>query len=173
MREVTKDFIQNSSISDTGNHAAIVRFNLTATRQQVLTGNQGLLISAVNNMTNSGGTYYLDALQKAQDEFASANIRATAPKILIFLSDGSPSNASGADATTADKNAIRNRTSVMKSQNIKIYTIGVGDTNTMMDPIDTQLLTDMAGNGGSYADANSQAQLESVLDQISDDVTCN
>lgn len=174
LRKLTKQFVQGSDIASNRNYAAVTSFNTEATANQTLTGNQGSLISAINGMSNGAGTNYMAGLDAGQQELNSARARAGVSKVAIFISDGSPNGSSGNDATPAEKNDIRNKANLMKGQGIRMFTIGIGDdTSGAYDPIDTQLLSDMAGNGGSYADARNTSQLQSVLDQISNSVSCN
>lgn len=174
LRRLTKEFVQGSDIATNRNYAATISFNSSSTLNQALTGNQTSLINAINGMNNDPGTNYMAGLDAGQQELNSTRARTGAAKIAIFVSDGSPNGSSGNDATPAEKNQIRNKANLMKGQGIRLYTIGIGgDNNGTYDPSDTQLLSDMSGNGGSYADARSSSQLQSVLDQISNTVTCN
>lgn len=163
LKEVATDFAGNSGISVTGNRAALVRFGKTASTLTGLSTNTTNLKNYITGIAldaPNSGTNYLPALGQISGQFPTTGDR---PKVLIFMSDGAPY-----DNTTQ----IRQQATSLKNSGIRIYTIGIGDHKEPYDQIDEQLLRDMAGNGGSYGDANQPAQLTAVLKQISDDLSC-
>ena len=128
---------------------------------QTLTDNQPALLAAVNNLKLAPATHYLPALDAAQVKFQSSRIRPGAGKVMIFISDGEP-NGSGT------KDQIRAEAGLIKTGGVTTFTIGIGDPNDM----DVQLLQDMASGSNRFVNAQTQSDLEKVLNAISDAVTC-
>jgi Tfp pilus assembly protein PilV/uncharacterized protein YegL len=156
--EVSKYLVQNLGISYTRNHAGIVRFWLASSVEQGLTGNVAALNSRLDGLSTVRGTVYLNALNTADAEFQSANARPAANKVVIFVSDGDPSdNVSLIAAKAAD----------MKSRGIAIFTIGI--TN---DGADIAVLQTMAGGGGTFAAAESEADLDALANTLASTLVC-
>lgn len=161
LREVAKIFVNNTEVSDTTNKEAIIKFNDPSSTAviQGLTGDIGKLESAIDSLTNQKNTFYIPALNVSDQELYGANSRPTAPKVLVFVSDGEPEDpVSGINA----------KSNAMKAKGVRIYTVGI----TVSSAADA-ILTDMAaGNGGRYVKVTSVADLTAAMQQIGDEIGC-
>jgi uncharacterized protein YegL/Tfp pilus assembly protein PilV len=159
LKELTNLFIQNAAIAVDKNHAGIVSFSSNANNIIGLSYNVPALVGAVNSIGPNGNTNYGTGLTAAAQELAGPNSRTNAKKIIIFMSDGQPTDSVA--ATTALANNL-------KSSGVEIYTIGIA--NNLGNG--RQVLTDMSGNGGWFGDANNEADLDAILKSITLDLAC-
>ncbi len=159
LKEITNLFIQNAKFNPAQNHAGIIEFSNNADVMAALTGDVPTLVNAVNNIQPGGGTYYGTGLTAAAKELSGPASRPDAKKILIFISDGEPTDNVAQDIAQAN---------TMKASGVVIYTIGISnDLGT-----GKQILTDMSGNGGTFGDANQEADLTAILNAITLDLAC-
>lgn len=160
MKELTKNFIDNLEIATNKNHAGISSFSTGANNDQPLTDNTPDLLAAIDGLNPNGGTKYIDGLNVGVQDF-NTNGRADAKKVIIFITDGEPRDA-GRPAS------ITTQTDALMTSGVSIYTIGIAnDLGT-----GRQVLNDMAGNGGRFGDASSEADLDAILKSITLDLAC-
>ena len=162
LQEITNRFIQNIAIEPGKNQAAIVTFAGSSRIAQGFTFDTAPLITAVNNMGNNGnggGTNYYAGLTAAQQVFASPQSRPGTKKIVIFMSDGDP---------TQDQNRIQPTADQMAADGDIIYTIGISNDLGQGRTI----LSDMTANGGRFGDAALESDLEAILNSITLDIAC-
>ncbi|WP_435114992.1 VWA domain-containing protein [Halolamina sp. C58] len=114
LKAAANDFVDNLSSPD---EATAVSFSDGASVDQELTTNYQAVKNAINQYTANGGTDMDDGIAEAEDELLNGtNATPGASKVMILLSDGSPSNATAAtDAADDAKNA-----------GIRIFTIALG-----------------------------------------------
>jgi uncharacterized protein YegL len=156
--EMTHVLIQQLSISPQGNHAAMVRFSSEAELLQPFTGDPNLLHTMVDRIGTGGGTEYAVALDEAFAEISSVRARPGVQKVVIFISDGQPDG---------DRASIIAKSDAMKAAGVRFYTIGLSSDGTSVT-----MLQSMAGNGGTYGAAESEADLESIIRSLSDELQC-
>lgn len=118
-------------------------------------------------------TYYIPGLDSAEQELFSGGGRTASPKAIIFISDGAPENGINDDDPPESRPAIRAKASALKSRNVSIYTIGIGDLNAADGVLEEDLLDDMSGNGGYFVNAESENELSAALADISNSLSCN
>ena len=154
--EVSNYLVVNSSIADQANHMAVVQFNSDAQLVQSLTSDIPSLQTAVNGLRARSNTAYTAALTMAQQALVPA--RPTAGKVIIFISDGFP---------TDDPNQAVALSTTLKAQGTSIYTIAVE-----LDQEGYPLLQSMAGNGGTFIPAEEESQLEQAIADIAAGFQC-
>jgi Tfp pilus assembly protein PilX len=162
MYQVAKDFVQSTNISKDQNHMAIISFGFKAVMMQQNTDNQGQLISAINKLQVIGGTSYVQPLQMAeQSGWSTGAVRTgVANKVLVFLSDGRP-NVETDSQILAEANTLKNKYGIF------IYTVGIN-----MSTSDFKILQDMASTGSSFANAQSESDLDAIMNNISGGINC-
>lgn len=173
LKEVSRRFVETTDIAAGSNNAAIVSFATNATIGVPLTGNPGPLLAYIDSLNPDGDTYYLTGLTAAQNVLNNA--RGGSQRVVVFVSDGAPENGSDGPSSPAESlSDIRARTTAMKAAGIVIYTVGIDGRSYAQpdDPFNEQLLRDMSSGPGYYSNANSEAELGTVLENISRDLRC-
>ncbi|MDB5184303.1 MAG: clumping factor [Candidatus Saccharibacteria bacterium] len=166
MKQVMQDFVDNTDVSSNNNHEAVLEFARATYVLQNMTSNTSALKSAIGGMQISTvfNTRYNLALNAAQTALQQGESRAGVKKILVFASDGLPSDDE--DYRNALPSTILAITDQMKAQGIIIYTIAINTTANNV------LLQAMSGNGGTFASATSEAQLDLIMNQIAGRISC-
>ena len=96
IREALDGFIGGLELDDNGIKVGIITFNYTATLLHKLSSNKGSLLNSTEYARYAdGGTYMENAFIKAGEELA-LNGRLDSKKVIIIISDGSPSSPSRA-----------------------------------------------------------------------------
>lgn len=160
LQEVASNFIRNTGVDEEGNHVSLVSFSTEGMLDIELGFDQDALIGIINNLQTEDSTRYLEGIRFAEQELSSERIRAESPQVMIFISDGEPHD---------DKREILARTNALKDSGVAVYSVAISSED---DGFDEQLMMDMAGNGGLYANADSEAALEAVLEAISANLRC-
>ena len=108
---------------------AVIPFNYSASLNAPLNASEA--ISTINGLSTGGGTYFGDALTKAQEFFTSPSRNNSATNIAYFLSDGDGSGAS---------------TSLQSVAEVRAFGIGAAklDTLNTIDSDDAVLLSNPA-----------------------------
>jgi Mg-chelatase subunit ChlD len=165
LRDSVNNFINQAQVGTTTNHVGIVTWNSTANLDQVLTSNTGLLHAAVNKYKLAKWTVFSAGLNKTYDAYFTApsnlTARAGVSRVVVFITDGGIDFGDTDQKATAAANAL-------KAQGVIIYTIGMGGSGLS----NGDLLQKIAGNGGTYTDAASTAELDKVMAQIASQVVC-
>ena len=134
----------------TGDLASLITFSTNATVKQALTSNKAALKAAIQTVNAGGVTNYNDALRKAIDSLPAAS--ADSGNIILFLSDGQPTDASGYNIAPA--NFDYTLTDEAATKGIRIYTIG------LTSAANETILKEMARRtGGEYLYADTAAKL--------------
>jgi hypothetical protein len=158
-------FALGTNIGAAANHASLITYSTNGNVLYPL-GNSPLVMAAkAASLAPDAGTNYLKGLDLADSELTSARARPASPKAVIFVTDGAPDD---------DKTAIRDKAAALKNAGYAVYTIGIDGANyqSPIPTFDEQLLIDMAGNGGRYTVANTEADLQNILQTISNDLRC-
>lgn len=159
LQEVSRNFIATTRFTNGLNHGSVIEFNSSARTLQPLTGNALLMLSALDRMTLANGTRYISGLNAAAARFAAPDARPGVQKVILFISDGEPH-----DATTD----IFNVANGLKSNGVTIHTVAI---NTGL--VAQNIMRTMAGGpGGTFAPADSEADLERIIETLSNDLTC-
>lgn len=137
-----KEFIHNMDPED---KVSIVLFTSSAKTQCKLTNDKDLLISSLQKITSSGGTYFDNAIKESLENFDDSS-EDICNKI-ILLSDG------GSDIS----DSILNKA---KSKNVSIYTVGLGDYSD-----DTMLEYISDTTGGNFYKAITANELVDIYAQ--------
>lgn len=151
IRDLSIGLVQSLGDED---RIAVFTFGSTVRKHSTFV-NKNATLNVLRSMTqNAGNTALYGAITTANNEFISYS-SPDAIKILIVLTDGqnnlSPSNPNAAIQTA-------------QSNNIIIYTVGVGSVNT-------SVLSNIAqSTGGAYYSASNFSQLEGIFDRIQVDL---
>jgi Flp pilus assembly protein TadG len=167
----------------------VVSYSSSATKVADLTGTSySPLISAIDGIPYpNGGTNIAHGISRGRQVIDGTGKRANSIKIMVVLTDGVPTNyCSGATSTsttygytscgdassstpntcpastTAITHAI-NQASVAKSQDIIVYTIGLGNL-----VLDCTLQSIATAGGGTYYKAPTTAQLDDAFRAIAE-----
>ncbi|WP_048063313.1 vWA domain-containing protein [Methanococcoides burtonii] len=159
-KSAAKIFMENL-LSNT--EVGVVSFSSTSTvdRQPVslnISGNKDLLHNAIDSMVADGGTAIGDAMADANNLLI--NGRPDAKKIMIVLTDGVATAGSDRDGSDAISTANLN--------NIRIYSIGLGSSEYIDEPMLKRIASE---TGGSYYNAPSGSELQTVYNTISKEIS--
>ena len=170
---------------------ADTRYDLT-----VVTGGENGTASQMKNTVNdlraSGSTGADYAMTAVSNVLNGNSARNDAKKVVIFFTDGEPNHYSGFDDGVATS-AVNSAYTLKSSQATTIYTIGVmeganpsdvnGNFNRYMNAMSSNYpgaysgsgwssldLGDRAATGNYYMAASSSEELNSVFEQIQDDI---
>jgi len=138
--------------------AAIVSFNVAATRNSGLTDRRDGLSLALEGIASAQGTRIDLGLREAADVLG--NRRADALPVVILLSDGLQTGGD-AGAVLAASEAVRDA-----AADVVVFTIGLGAQ------IDVDLLRKVATSADGYYASPSAAQLEEIYQRISARLEC-
>jgi Mg-chelatase subunit ChlD len=105
-------------------------------------------------------TYVVPGLDVVESQFLTA--RPATQKVMILITDGDFND---------DDQSILDRINVMKAAGVKIYTIGIGLSDE--DPSVRSFLASLSTPGSIAANVESGDDLQSILNQISDILTCD
>ncbi len=159
LRSVAAQFVDQVTISVLGNHGAALQFEQVVTLLSPMTSNQAALKAAIGSYTTGFNTQITKALQAANGLFGG---RPLAPKVVVLVSDGEPS----AGDTVA---AVKNQASIMAAAGVRIYTVMIGDPT----PNALDVMSNIPANGGTYANALSEAQLDAMMANIAAIEACD
>ena len=130
--------------------AAVITFADNAAVKQALTANKTALKNAIQTIDSNGVTNYQDALRKAIDALPAAS--AGNSNIILFLSDGDPTDSNGVSISPA--NFDYTLTDEAAAKGIRIYTIG------LTAAANETILAEMARRtGGEYYYADTAKQM--------------
>ncbi len=134
---------------------SVVGFATTAEVLQPLTADLRQIVRAVSRLTPQGQTNYIDALDRAREQYLGPAARPGVPRVVVMMTDGKPTNRLGVDKAAQD----------LKDTGATLYTIGFGST------IDADLLRSMATAPDLYFDAPTEAELGDVYREIARRIT--
>ncbi|MCE7938399.1 hypothetical protein DCC79_06210 [bacterium] len=134
---------------------SVVGFATTAEVLQPLTSDLRQIVRAVSRLTPQGQTNYIDALDRAREQYLGPAARPGVPRVVVMMTDGKPTNRLGVDKAAQD----------LKDTGATLYTIGFGST------IDADLLRSMATTPDLYFDAPTEAELGDVYREIARRIT--
>ncbi len=142
-----------SDLQLTSDQIALVSFNSTATTNQTLTHTGSLVQSAIAALTSGGNTAIATGINAAVTELTSVRHNPAAQQVIVLLSDGNDSPASGATATTIAANAA-------KAAGIRLITIAYGAANAAM-------MQSWASSSSDYYASPTPDQMTAVYGSIS------
>ena len=138
-----------NSMDATQDQISVVAFS-SSVSTQTLTGTFSTAASFVNGINAGGGTSYLPALNAAGNELASTRARSGSMKIIVFMSDGGPSESSA---------SILAKTTALKASGIQIFTIQLGSGNATLLK---SMASSSSGTDDHYYNAPSASQLAGI-----------
>ena len=144
-KAAAKDFVANLADLDQG---AIISFNYSVNTVQVFTYDKASLVSAIDGLSASGGTAFLDAIYTALEECG----KISGIKAVIAFTDGQENASSHSLVDVLDFAAM---------VQVPVYTIGIGND------ADTVLLQQIADNtGGLYKGTPQISDLLEIYNNI-------
>ena len=144
------NFVRN--LNFTNDQAALFSFSDNVTTNQTLTNSLPILLQNIGSVTNANGSTYMgNALLSAQAELASPGHHLYALPVMVFLSDGEPTDSS---------NSVLNTAALVKSAGTRLITVALG---TNANP---NLMRIMASSTNDFYYANNSSQLLNVYDLI-------
>lgn len=171
LKQVADYFVDNSSVSASGNHVAIVNFNhktITSTTQG-LTDNIPALHTGISDAVNAThwGTYYVQAMQTGLQALNGPGSRLTAPKVMVFISDGLPDDAEDSDwsSTSASVSMGYAQANLVKAQGVTLYTISISNEAVTV-------LQNMASSGKFAGAAYSYTDFTNIIEALADTLGC-
>ncbi len=145
-----KNFFRTLSPTDRG---ALITFSQSAQVVQGFTSDRATLIAAADTLRSEAATSYLSALRMVEEQ------RPTQRPILVFMSDGAPTDSEGVDAILA-------QTKILRDKGWCIMTVGFGESGVAAQAV----LTDMAGedacSGFLYATGGELARTFGSIYQL-------
>jgi hypothetical protein len=159
---LAKTFINNSSVSPTGNHEAIIQFNDNAALLLAgLSGNPLALTAAINAYSVQTDTYFLPSFQMAYAQLTGGASRAPgAPKRIVFISDAESVDDGNIAAMQAYVDDLKN------NKGVTVYSIAVTSTTEVAN----QALMQSLASPGKFVDAADSAAVAGALDSIAAEV---
>ena len=150
-RQACSNFVGLLSFS--ANQAGLVSFSDNPSNNMTLTNSSGALLAALGQMaTPAGNTYMSNALRTAKTELTSVRHHTNAAPVIVFLSDGEPTDGSNA-VLSAAQYAKTNQTPT------RIFTIGIGDTNAW-------LMQQIASGPGDYFHTNDYSDMSPLFSAV-------
>lgn len=142
----------------------VVTFASSSTKDLDLTllnssDNKNLIKYVIDDNEADGSTAMGDALADA-NEILIDDGRSSANKIVVLLTDGVSNVGSDRDGSDA--------VDVANSNGITIYTIGLGDPDYLDEPTLQRIASE---TGGTYYNAPTSAELESVYNSIAQEIS--
>lgn len=142
------------------------KFTFSYSTLSSLTDNKKKAIDKINSIKTSSenfnGTYIGNALYEALNQFKSDN--KLIEKYIILLTDGDDTKTNPG----YDNNKMKKAINIAKEKSIKIVTIGLGKS------VNKSLLLQIANEtGGKYYHANSADILNSIYNQVFQDINYN
>jgi type II secretory pathway pseudopilin PulG len=157
IKAVSSDFVNGSNISAAGNHLGLITFDNNPQVEQSLTGDTGLLQTAIANMGSPRSrTFVIPGMQATELQFAG-KARAGSQKLVILITDG---------AFDDNNAAVKSEASLLKSQGVTLDTIGLA----IDDQATKNFLASLAN--GISLNVNDGNDLQSILDSIAAVTTC-
>ena len=133
--------------------AAVVLFDGSASVAENMTGDKYKLNLALQNIRNSGGTNFNNAIAKSVSLFSLNDFGVHKNNRIILLSDG-------------EDNASNNILDTAKEKNIKIYTIGLGQAS-----YDAELKRISNYTGGEFYKAMTSTELIDIYKDLGIDMS--
>ncbi len=128
--------------------AGLVSFSTTASTDRTLTTSQTALLTSIGQITGGGSTYMSNAIHAARIELTSTRRNTNALPVMVFFSDGEPTDST--NAVLAE--AARAKT----NDHIRIFTIGLGDANHA-------LMRSMASTTNDYFYTTNSSELSGLF----------
>jgi hypothetical protein len=172
LKLVVEGFISGANdinITPAGNHIGLVSFSAasgpsSAKLEFPISSNIPGLEAAANGMILRNQTYVVPGLDIVNSQFLAARPLAIPPtqKVMILITDGDFNDPDG---------PILDRVNAMKAAGVKIYTIGIGLSDEA--PAVRSFLASLSTPGAIAANVENGDDLQSILNQISDILTCD
>lgn len=162
MQDAFHDFV-GVFLPGTPTEFSVVDFDSSASIELGLSSDVDDINDAIDNPTSGGGTNWLSGLNAATTTLAAG--RASAPDLIIFASDGNPTDP-GSDANALSV-AVAAADSI-KVGGTRIITLGIGNI-AGQDALDPDNLKDISSDD-AYYDVASFDDLASTLQGIATDL---
>ena len=154
IRIASTNFVQNLNFSN--DQAALFSFASDVSTNSTLTNSLPILLQSISLVTNaSGSTYMGNALQSAQAELASPRHHLYALPVMVFLSDGEP---------TDNSNSVLNAATLIKAAGKRLITVAFGTDAA------TNFMKLMATSTNDFYYANTFSQLTNVYSLIASSI---
>lgn len=147
----SKNLINSKNESE---YLSYIVFGSYAELKQPLTENRNLLISAIDNTGQEGGTAIDRGIAEAIQDFAN-NGREDSKKVMVILTDGQ--NDEGPEI-------VLEKAQEAKNENITIFTIGL--TNF----VDHEMLREVASEPNFYKYVPEASQLDFIFNEIREEI---
>ena len=156
-RTACSNFVQNLNL--TNDRVSLASFAAASALDQTLTNDPATILNKIGQITTpSGATYMINGLLEAQLELASPRHNSNAMPVLVFLTDGDPTDST---------NAILNVAQQIKNFGTHIVTVGLG---TDLSNSGLSLLKAMASTTNHFYHATNTVQLTNVYSLIADSI---
>lgn len=171
LRKAANNFVQTVGVRPDGHHVSLVGFSESASRLYVsYSDDPNELTSYINGINPDNSTRYMLGLNLTDIELNKKPpiTRPEVKKVVIFESDGHPDDV--------PRSMIRDKMAEILATGVTVYTIGVNGTTYSPDPVkplEEDILRGFAGNGGRYARADSERQLQDIMQSIINDLRCD
>jgi RHS repeat-associated protein len=148
------NFVQN--LEFTNDQAAVLSFSDTTVTNQMLTNSLATLLSKIGSITGpSGGTYMSNALIKAQLELTSSRHDSNALPVIVFLSDGQP---------TDHTNLVIGAANQAKNAGTRLITVAFGPS------ANANLMRLLASSTNDFYHATNSSQLNQAYNSIAQSI---
>lgn len=192
LQNAAKAFVSNVEQKNPDSRISIVSFSGSASIKKTNGSNGKYLLrvgdsektidSWIDNLSANGATNTADGFSKAKDVFSSngkwANVTQTngRKKMVVFLTDGVPTEHSSYDDDVADK-AVQYASDIKREYEAAIYSLGIFDaagsngklSGASIATINT-FMTDVASDSSKYMTADSVDSLYHIFNSITDNM---
>ncbi|MDD5110271.1 MAG: VWA domain-containing protein [Patescibacteria group bacterium] len=158
LKTAANAFVTTLAPSADGTHIGESSFADTGTLDQVLTGNETDVHTAINALVSSGTTNLKEGIDLAAGDIA-ANGRPTIPDYMVIITDGQPNQPP--DDANARAVALASATAA-KAAGIQIFVVGVGSQ------VNPTYLKTIASGDDHYYQASDYASLDNILKQLTE-----
>lgn len=162
VKKTAVDFVRNLSSSD---KVSVISFGDDARIEKSLSSNKNDIVSSIQNLslstTTDENTNIFSALEKAKEELGSLSPRDENKRAIILLTDGVPNLPKDPNFSSYPISSAQNISKEINSQNITIYTIGLGKN------INEGFLLSISSNDQSYFTSPTKYTLSSIYEKIS------
>ncbi len=150
----------------TNDRSALVSFSNEASLDKQLSNNHLSTKDTVNGLITNGSTNTGDGIKSGNNELGSERVVEKANKVAILLTDGKPDKPSG--NAESDRNYVLQKAQEAKDSGYKIYTIGLGNTSQINEP----MLQDIATmTGAKYYGTEISGELTNIYNAIYSEIS--
>lgn len=167
MKDFIYSFVDSISDSKAARHFALVKFASSASVESSLDAASGAMDAVVNLRYTSGWTATSDAIAKCREELKDS----TAEKIIVLITDGSPTRPLDPDGPTnkykyAREQALEQATSAKETEDTSIVGVFVNTTSG------TSAFLEELTTPGLFVEVTDFDELDESLESLVDIVQC-